>query len=221
MAVINTPWETRQRVSPTSAPVVTAGEDAGEGVPATDAATPAAAERAEKPMVVYVTNGEPVDKIEKVVLMDDKVAIGIKFFTTIKMSPEDVSKDPLLASEGKEVPRLLIVSPDYKNVEVLEGNKIGVGSMYKALMAEAKRSLVGDFDKTVKEIRDLMNEWDKIAKEKSVLDDKKAREDKPTPAEIKKMDAAFAELEARQKKADDRKAELMKITLKGAPAAAA
>jgi hypothetical protein len=225
MAVLNTTWQDRTRVSPEDVAVTTPGDDAAGETPkasdaGTDAATPAAA-RAERPLAVYVTTPDSTaafDKFDKVVLTDDKVAIGLKAFTTIKMSPEDAAKDPLFAGKGKEVPRFYFVSPDYKDVAVLEGSKLSVAGFYGAMKAEAKKHFKGDFDKAVRTMRDVLNEWDKISKERAVLEEKKAREENPTPADVKEMQKDFADLDTREKKANEQKDTLMKFELK-APAA--
>jgi hypothetical protein len=216
MAVLNTNWEPRTRISPADGTVTTPGDVApSEATEPSEA--PAAAARAEHPIAVYVTTADSTaafDKFDKVVLTDDKIAIGLKAFTTVKMTPQDAERDPLFSGKGNEVPRFYFVSPDYKDVTLLEGGKLSVSGFYGAMKAEAKRHLKGDFDKAVREMRDVLNEWDKIAKERKVLEEKKAREDKPTPADLKKMEKELADLEAREKKANEQRETLMKFELK-------
>jgi hypothetical protein len=215
MAVLTTNWESAPRVSPTASKVVTPAEakaDDGSSAsePSADAPKP---QRATKPMVVYVTAGtsdEGFDKVEKVILADDKVAIGLKAFRTIKMTPEDVANDPLLADKGKDVPRFLFISTDYADVDVVEGGKLSVGGVWTAMKNLARKSFKADFEKNVKEMKDVLGEWDKIAKARSVLDEKEKRDDKPSPADVKKIQKEKEELEAREKKANERRDELMK-----------
>src|SRR5688572_4750985 len=117
MAVINTTWQPRTRVAPESE-VVTTPDDVADA-PATEPASAEASTgpkvaRAEHPLAIYVTTADSTptfDKFDKVVLTDDKITIGLKAFQTIKMSPQDAEKDPLLAGKGKEVPRFYFVSP--------------------------------------------------------------------------------------------------------------
>jgi hypothetical protein len=216
MAVLTNNWVPASRISPESAPVVTSSDTADDpatGTPASTDAPSASMPRAEKPLAIYVTvagEATPFDKFDKVVLTDDKIAIGLKAFKTIKMTPEEASNDPLLA-KGKDVPRFYFVSPDYKDVTLLEGSKLSVSGFYNAMKAEAKKHFKGDFDKNVREMRDVLNEWDKIAKERKILEEKKAREDKPTPADIKKMEKELADIDTREKKANELRDNLMKF----------
>jgi hypothetical protein len=212
MAVLTVNWETATRLSPDAAPVVTSEVSA----PAEGTATPVAP-RSDKPILVYVTpaeSGEAFDKVDKVILADDKVAIGSWAFRRVKMTPEDAEKDPLFAGKGKEVPRFLFVSTDFKTVTVVEGSKLSVSGVWNAMKSEAKKHFKDNFDKDVREMRDIMNEWDKIADERSVLEEKEKREDKPTPADLKDIEKKKAELDKRQKAADERKEDLMKFELK-------
>jgi hypothetical protein len=223
MAVLTTNWTPRARVSPEKESVVTEGDGAtggdasAESTPSSSGQSAGSSAHAAKPLVIYVTSGETgegFDKIEKVVLVDDKIAVGLKFFETVKMTPEEAAKDPALAEKGKESPRFLFVSADYKVLEVIEGSKVSVGGFYKALSALAKKTLVGDFDGNVKDIKAIMTEWDKIEKQKAVLEEKKTREDKPTPADLKKMEKEEKELAERKAKADKEHEKLMGLALK-------
>src|SRR5262245_10549267 len=145
MAVLQPQWETQTRVSPEKAAPsgpVTASDTPGE-VPAVESEPAVATEpqARDRPILIYVVTPDAVeafDKIEKVVLADDKVAISSNFFRRVKMSPDDVEKDPALAGHGKEVPRFLVVSPDWKDVDVVEGGKLTVGGLAKAMSATAK-----------------------------------------------------------------------------------
>jgi hypothetical protein len=211
MAVLTVNWETTTRVSPADDKVVT-----GESTPV-EATTPEPLRHADRPLLVYVVpsaTAESFDKVEKVILADDKVAIGSWAFKRMKITPEDAENDPLFKGKGHDVPRFLIVSPDYKDVEVIEGSKLSVSGVWNAMKSGAKKYLKGNFDKDVREMRDVMNEWDKISKERSVLEEKEKRETNPTPADRKDIEGKKAELDARQKAADEKKAQLMKFELK-------
>jgi hypothetical protein len=211
MAVLTINWGSDSRVSPRNA-VITANEADEQQKENADAPKP----HADKAMLVYVqdnsTEEQAFDKIEKVVLADDKVAIGSNAFRCVKISAEDAEKDPLL--QGKELPRFVFLSPSYDVVEVLEGRKISVSGMYGAMKKAAKASYSTDFDKNVRALLKLLNEFDKINNERKVLDAKIERETKPTPADERKFAEAKKELDERQSKAEDERKELLSFEIR-------
>ena len=116
MAVLNKNWESANRVSPKEAAVVT-GESASEAEAAQEPTI------YPQPWLVYVpavSGEEAFDKAEKVVLMDDKVCIGMWAFKCVKMNDEDAKADPLLA-KGSELPRFYVVHRDLSKVKLIEG----------------------------------------------------------------------------------------------------
>src|SRR5262245_51125756 len=124
-------WKSQERVSPNN-DVVTAKDGDEKGAPAE------VTRRAEKPMMVFISDPVVVDafdKIEKVVLVDDRVLIGSRAFTCIRLTPEQAAKDKLLASAGKETPRIVFVTEDYKDTLVLEGSKLSVGGLWSAMQS--------------------------------------------------------------------------------------
>src|SRR5262245_36692753 len=120
MAVLQIRWQSLARVAPKKAAVTTPAEGQQGDAPI-EAPKP---QRAEKPIFVYVTDpaaAETFDKVEKVVMTEDKVVIGTKAFICVKMTPEQAAADELVNANGKAVPRILLVSADYTDVEVIEG----------------------------------------------------------------------------------------------------
>jgi hypothetical protein len=209
MAVLTINWGSESRVSPQTAAITASDTD---GAQSDEAKKP----RTDKAMIVYVmdnsTEEEAFDKIEKVVLADDKVAIGSNAFRCVKVTAEDAEKDPLL--QGKDLPRFVFLTPEYEVVQTLEGKKISVSAMYGAMKKTAKSSYEQDFDKNVRALLKLLNEFDKINNERKVLEAKAEREDKPTPAEERKLADARKELDERQAKADAEKKELLAFQLR-------
>lgn len=209
-------WESRERVSPVSA-VVTPKE--GETVEALMESP----RRAEKPMMVYVTDQavvEGFDKIEKVVMTEDKVLIGARAFQCIRLSPEQAAKDKLIAEAGKETPRIVFVTADFKDTLVIEGSKLSVSSLYAAMKTQFKKFYEGDLDKNVSAMQKVLLEFDKIGGARKVQEEKEARETKPT--EIDKADWAKTkkELDERQAKAEKERDALLKFAKKEVKAAA-
>lgn len=194
------------------------GEDAA--APAPEPETVAAPVVAERPFLVYVTDGAgggDYDKAEKVVLQDERVAYGARAFTAVRMSPEEVAGDPLLAKAGKELPRFLVVSADCKNVAVLEKDRLSASALWTAMKTTCDRFYVKSVDGAVKGMKDLVLELDRIEGERKQLSDKLERLNaKGTDAERKAVEAKLAELDARTQKAREKEAELFVLTPKGA-----
>ncbi|MHC5011443.1 MAG: hypothetical protein ACYTG6_10900 [Planctomycetota bacterium] len=210
MAVLTINWESADRVSPMTAAITPSeGEEAAaeEVIP-----------MASRPLLVYVTPPadaeEGFNKIEQVVLTDDKIAVGTKAFRCIKISAENAAADPLLAEAGKEAPRFVLITPDYEYTKVLEGRRISVSGMYGAMKAVAKKSYRTNFDKNIRNLVKLLNEFDKINNERALIDAKEERLENPTKADLAKIEKAREELAAREREAAERKEELLTFELK-------
>jgi hypothetical protein len=203
MAVLNIDWKTMDQLPALEAPVLTGVEEGAEPVEAA-AAKPAPAE---KPYLIWVRDEAETsdfDQVGKVILADDKVAIGSHAFLCVKMTPEQAKQDPVLKEKGgKEVPRVVLVSPDYKTVTPLEKGRLSVGGVYDAMKATANKFYKTEFDKAVRELRSVLTEYDKINGERSVLEDKEKRvKEKPSAADEKDIAAKRAELDKRQADAE-------------------
>jgi len=214
MAVLNKAWGSMSRISPEKEAVVT-GEAASEGAKAAPAA-------ASQPFFIYVTDGgatSDAEKIDQVILYDNDVCIGMWAFTCVKMTPEQVQADPLLANEGKSVPRLVFVSHDYQDVTVLEDNGLSSSKVFDAMKKYAKKAYKTNFEKNVKAMAKVLIEWDKINNARKVLDEKEKREGSDiTPAKKKELAKEREELEKAQKEADAKKEELLRFELREAKA---
>lgn len=201
-------WQNANRISPSSG-VVTGTEDAD-----------ASAEKpmADKPMFIYVRDaGETseFDKVDKVILDDNKVLVGMWAFRCVKMTPDDVQDDPLLADEGKEVPRFIFVSRDYSKVTVLEGSKLKTKKVFDTMSKFAKRDWKVNLKKCYKDTMKVLNEFDKINGAMKTLKQKEARlGDEISKADAKKMAKEKEELEERQKAAEEARDKLLTFKLK-------
>lgn len=208
MAVLNKNWESANRVSPKEAAVVT-GESASEAEAAQEPTV------YPQPWLIYVpavSGEEAFDKAEKVVLMDDKVCIGMWAFKCVKMSDEDAKADPLLA-KGSELPRFYVVHRDLSKVKLVEGGDMSAKKLFSAMESASNDAYKQKLEKNVKSVLKILNEFDKINNERRVLEEKKAR----AGGEVdKKMERDIAELDEREKKANEEKAELLNFELKDA-----
>ncbi len=211
MRVLTAKWGSATRVSPTDGATVTGekSDDKGE-----------ASEKpmAEKPIFIYVTDGSEdgaFDKIEKVILDDNKILVGMRAFKCVKMSPSDVQDDPLLSGHAKETRYFMFVSRDYGKVKVIEGNKMKTKAVYSMMKKFASKEYKTNFDKAVKATLKLLLDYDKINNAKKVLTEKKQREGADiSKNEAKKIDKELAELEERQKEAEAKEKELLTFELK-------
>ena len=133
----------------------------------------------DKPVVVYVCDEsagcEGFDKLEEVVLKDEKVALGMRGFKTVKMHPEHAELDPLLAGKGKAVPRMLLVDPIKMKVKVLEKNKLKASGLYGAMKQVSGKVYKEKLDKVVKSHIKLLGEQDQLVNEQKVLNQKADR----------------------------------------------
>ena len=157
------------------------------------------------------------DKIDKVVLDDNKVLVGMKVFKCVKMSPSDVNDDPLLSGRSKDDRYFLFVSRDQSKVTVIDGSKMKAKNVFNAMKKHASKDYKGKFEKNVKAVQKLCLEFDKINNATKVLNEKKARIGSDgKKAELKKIDKELEELAEAQKEADAKRDELLTFELKGA-----
>jgi hypothetical protein len=162
----------------------------------------------DKPFLIYVVDSTSektgFDAVEKVILDDDRVKLGTHAFHAVKMSPEAAKTDPFLADKGgKEIPRMIFVSADFKTIKPLEGGSLKLGEVWGLMKATANRFYKQDLDSVVKDLKSVLVEFDKIAKERTVLADKEKRlaDKAASTADLKDLEAKKAELDAREKKA--------------------
>ena len=205
------------RVSPEKSDVVT-GEESGSKKDAKSEAV-----LLDKPLFIYVTDGSTEgahDKIDKVVLDNNKVLVGMKIFKCVKMSPSDVNDDPLLSGHSKDDRYFLFVSRDQSKVTVIDGSKMKAKTVFGAMKKHASKDYKGKFEKNVKAVQKLCLEFDKINNATKVLSEKKARLGSDgKKAELKKIDKELADLEEAQKKADEKLKELLTFEPKAKSAA--
>ena len=209
MAELTIKWETLSNIPPLEKPeAVVTGEDSAPAAQPVPVEAKKTALSADKPYVIYVADpagATSFDTVEKVILDDDRVKLGTRAFHAVKMSPEDAKADTLLAKDGgKEVPRIIFVTADLKTVKPLEGGQLKLGEVWSAMKTTANRFYKQDLDTTVRDLKSVLIEFDKIAKERTVLEEKEKRSTDLKgllPADKKDIEAKRAELDSREKKA--------------------
>jgi hypothetical protein len=171
----------------------------------------------DKPVVVYVCDMaggcEGFDKLEEVVFKNEKVALGLKAFRTVKMDSANVESDPLLKDEGTEVPRLLVVDPVKEKVTVLEKGKLKANTLFSALKSTSARYYEENLDKVVKDHLKLLTERDQVSNELKVLQDKEGRSADDAD-KLAKLKEERAEVEKRLEEFKQREVDLWKLTPK-------
>jgi hypothetical protein len=164
-----------ERISKGGEGSVVTGEKAKEG----ETSSELTLKWGDQPVVVYVCDEaagcEGFDKLEEVVLKDEKVALGMKAFKTVKMHPDHAALDPVLEGKGKAVPRMLIVDPTKLKVTVLEKSKLKASALYGALKKVSGKVYKEKLDKIVKSHLKLLTEQDQLANAEKVLAEKVAR----------------------------------------------
>ena len=149
------------------------------GEEATDEEAPSPFKGMDKPIVALVADTTMAmvdfDKLEEVVFKNEKIGLAMKAFRAVRISPEDADSDPILAGEGKTLPRVVVIDPVKEKVKVLEEKKIKVSSLYKAMKSVAGKFYKEKLDKVVKSHLKLLNERDKLHNEEKVLKDKETR----------------------------------------------
>ena len=221
MAVLTISWETLDRVPALVAPVITSEDEVS--APAPEAVAP---KSHDKPYLVYVADpagSTGFDTVEKVILEDDRVKIASHAFHMVKMSADDAKADPLLKEKGgKAVPRIILITADLKTVKPLEAGTLKLGEVWNTMKATANKHYKQDLDATVKALKDVLVEYDKVNAERSVLAEKEKRaKDSPSATDEKEIAAKKAELDSREKKAQEKEKALFDLKLKDAKEAKA
>ena len=174
---------------------------------------------ADKAMLIYVREPSEdtgaFDKIDKVILDDNKILVGMWAFRCVKMTPSDVQDDPLLADHGKELPRFILISPDYEDIKVIEGKKIKTKTLFDGMCKFAKKAYGVNLKKVAKDVMKVCNEFDKINTGLKTLKQKEARlGSDASKSDLKKIEKEKAELEEEQKAAEEKRDKLLTFKLK-------
>ena len=208
MAELSIQWESVERVSKEERGVVT-----GDSAEDAEAAEASPLRWSDKPIVVYVCDEaacDGFDKLEEVVLKDEKIGLGMKAFRRVKMHPDDVENDELLAGKGKEVPRMLIIEPVKLKISVLEKGKLKTSKLYKSMQKASDKFYKQKLDKIVKAHLKLLTEQDQLANAEKTLqqklgrlageDGKKAKKDlEKAKAEMEKVREELAGIKSKAK----------------------
>ena len=172
-------------VAPTAA---STGDDEVDGTIRT-----ARAARAEKPMMIYITSDEGTDKytrkLEDVVFANEQLAIGTRFFETIKVSNGNALQDRMLREAGRSAPRIVFLTRRYKVHAVLQKSQLSAGKLLKAMKLLVKKEYKNSFETLVRDYSKLLNELDRLEGKKAQLADMRARlQANPSPSKQRKLE---------------------------------
>ncbi len=218
MAALNIRWESVERISKGGSTTVVTGEKATE----TEGSSELTLKWGNQPVLVYVCDEaagcEGFDKLEKVILKDEKVALGMKAFRTVKMHPDNAALDPVLEGKGKDLPRMLLVDPTNMKVTVVEKGKLKASGLYSAMKKVTAKVYKEKLDAVVKTHIKLLTEQDQLANAAKVLNDKKTRLDgessKKAEKELKKLTSEIEKVTADQNEITKKQKDLWKLTPK-------
>ena len=180
MARLQIKWVNKDEVGPKA---VTTGQT-------TEAAEKA--KLADRPMLVFVTSDDETDstmrKLVDVVFANENFALACKAFDCIKVSSGNALQSRFLGEHGKDTPRILLVSRDYKTVKTMQNKQLSAGKLYKAMKVVAKVEYKNSLDAMVRGYIKLLNELDRLEGRKAKLADDQARLDaKPNASKEKKL----------------------------------
>lgn len=216
MAELGIRWERVERVSQGGAAVVT-GESETPSTPAE-----IALRWGDKPVIVYVCDEaagcEGFDKLEEVVLKDEKVALGMKAFRTVKMHPDHAEADPVTKGQGTDVPRMLLIEPTGLKVTALDKGKLKASNLYGEMKKVAGKVYKEKLDKVVKTHLKLLTKQDQLANAEKTLVAKEARlaaeEDKGAEKELAKVKEEREALQKEIKELAEEQKTLWALTIK-------
>ena len=129
--------------------------------------------------------------VEGTVFKDERIALGTKFFSCMRIDGDTLTEGhPLysLLKKGRRLPRCVVVSRDRSLVKVVEGKRIKASSLFLAMKAVARRDYKTSFTSYISKMRKLLLEMDKLDQQQKALARAK-KQAKVKPALKKKVAA--------------------------------
>lgn len=206
-------WKSVDTIVAKKTAVVTGDEDAETEV---DSGEPTL-RWTDKPILVYVCDDTSTcadsEKFETIVLADEKVALGVRAFHCVKMTPDQIDADAILADNGKGTPRVLLVEPTKMKIKVLEAKSLKASKLFKGMKSVAGKFFKEKLDTVVKSHLKLLTEQDQLANAQKTLAEKESRvaEDKKKVEEVRKEIKEITEKQAELRK---QQIEIWKLTPK-------
>jgi len=186
-----------------------------------DAEAPSPFASLDRPAIVFVADTgvsmADFEKIQTSVFAQEKIGLAVKAFRMLRMSPEDAEKDPILAEEGKGIPRLIVVNPAKEKVRVFEEKRIKASSLYKEMKRVAGNCYEEKLDKVVKKHFKLLGERDKAGNALKGLQEKETRlaeKGEKAKRKLEELREEMKELEKELEELAKEEREMWKLTSK-------
>ena len=179
----------------------------------------------DKPLWVYVEDegqNESLNrKIRDVVLAQEKVGVGSKFFKCVKVSAADAERDPILSKAGKRTPRMIFLDRQFKVIAVLQGRQISQGKLRTAMTRVVGKSYKNKFRSMTREYIKLLNLLDRLDSDRRNIDTLRARvQGESGKASRRKLEKKLAkkegEYDKEMKEWEGREQKVLAFRLKGA-----
>jgi hypothetical protein len=153
----------------------------------------------EKPLLVYVHDGEDVDAryaVEELeALRDEGVVVAAQFFEAVRIDLEHARQDPALARLVKRAPCLVALRPGLEAGKTLAGAP-SKGALFAALRATLRKDYENCPRKTLDEQREILAARAAIARERERAEELEGPERATLEGEL---EAREADLDAREK----------------------
>ena len=176
-------------------------------------------EWAEQPMMIYIPTDDPKDastaKLERVVFVNEKVAIAARFFEAIKISSHDALDDRILTGYGLVTPHIIFLKRDYTVHATLSRRQITASKLLKTMRSLVRVEYVTDFNKMIRGYARLLDELDLLeAKRKDLAKQGKRLEAAPNPVDARKLEREEETYEAAREAWEEREEQLLQLRLK-------
>lgn len=159
-------------------------------------------------------------------LDNEQTVLLTRWFHCVKLPPNVLEAEhPLTAlfkpqKEGERIPHLFFVDPDGSNKTPLPGDQSQT-QLWETMFAYLERNYQGDAKKALKELRSLLNQFDKVDSQLTELRgriDREVEKRGPDSDRLQKLEAQVAKLEAERKELIERELELRRSALVAKPA---
>ncbi len=154
-------------------------------------------------------------------LDNEQTVLLTRWFHCVKLPPNVLEADhPLTAmfkpqKEGDKLPHLFFVDPDGSNKSPLPGDQSQT-QLWETMFSYLDRCYEGDAKKAVKELRSLLNQFDRIDSQALEIRgriDKEIEKRGPDSARLKKLEDDLQDLDVERKKLVERELEIRRSAL--------
>lgn len=154
-------------------------------------------------------------------LDNEQTVLLTRWFHCVKLPPNVLQADhPLTAlfkpqKEGERIPHLFFVDPDGTHKLPLPGDQ-SQSELWETMFSYLERCYEGDAKKAVKELRNVLNQFDRIDSRTTELRgriDKEIEKRGPDSDKLPKLEKDLAELEDERKKLHEKELEIRRAAL--------